>query len=225
MLVARRLGAVRGGATLFSGVDIRVGRGDALLLSGPIGSGKTTCMRVLAGFEQPDHGDVLLHGVPVASWRRWRREEAAPFVDQDPRLDLDVRAVDNLIDNVLLSQRWQWWAWSKARARRAAKDQAADLLAAAGLVDAIDRGAWELSYGQRRVLTVVRALRPLSNGIARVMLLDEPFAGLHDARVDALIALINRRLAEGWGLVVAEHLAAVRRLEITCELEFPAIRA
>ena len=74
------------------------------------------------------------------------------------------------------------------------------------------RPARELSLGQRRMLSLLRAMRPRPDGSPRLMLMDEPLAGLRGDKVEQVLRLVRARLESGWGLIVSEHVEAIAEL-------------
>lgn len=215
LLEAHRVSRTLGRQALFVNLNLTLEPGAAVLLRGPNGSGKTTLLRALAG-GPVDTGWVSVAGRPVGAWPPWEREARAPLVDQHPVIDLDIPAVDNLIDGLSVGGGlWSWFTSSRRSLRRRLMGDIGPLIENFGLTRAMHRPASELSYGQRRLLALVRALRPSSDRRPRVLLLDEPLAGLQDLRVEAVLAALRDRLATGWAVVAAEHLPAITRLGST----------
>ncbi|GAA2690837.1 ABC transporter ATP-binding protein [Streptomyces aculeolatus] len=180
-------------------LDLPVGARHALI--GPNGAGKTTLLNLIAGTERPDQGAITFLGRDVtrtAPARRSRLGVARSFQQPTAIPDLTV------LDNVLLAS-WRHHperrgAWRRAarRGRRAAA--AADRLADVGLAGVADRPAGSLSHGQRRLLDLAAALvaRP------RVLLLDEPAAGLTDRDVVLLLDVLGA-LDDDIAVLLVEH--------------------
>jgi energy-coupling factor transport system ATP-binding protein len=173
-----------------SGVDLDIRRGERLLVVGANGSGKSTLAGVLAGLIMPTEGSALLDGAPVAD-----QVGHVGLAFQHARLQV-------LGDSV------------RADVRSAAKvdDGAADAaLRVVGLdpIEYGDRRVDELSGGQlrRAALAGLLARRP------RILVLDEPLAGLDLAGRASLLEVLDRLASEGLALVVISHdLAAVGSL-------------
>jgi ABC-type branched-subunit amino acid transport system ATPase component len=211
-----------GGRSLFRGFDIEVWPGDAVLLTGPNGSGKSTMLNALAGEISSDAGFVEMDGRNVGDWSPFEREERCPHLDQIPLIELDVPAVDNLVDVVTLGASLVAWVGTRRRTvRRRLLDEIQTTAREFGLFDALLSPARELSYGQRRLLAILRVLRPRKNRAPRVLLLDEPLAGLGKDKCEAVVGALQRRLAEGWSIVVAEHVGTIREIGFSGVIQFP----
>jgi ABC-type multidrug transport system ATPase subunit len=203
-------------------LNLEVNSGDVFHLDGPNGSGKSTLLKILVAEATPDAGSVEIHGRIASAWLAEEREELCPYVDQDPLIELDVPAVDNLIDSTELGRRLSAWLTpSRNAVRRRILEEVAPLAHEFGLHEALLHPARNLSYGQRRLLTILRALRPLKSGRPRVLLLDEPLAGLHADRLEPVLRVLDQRQKEGWAILIAEHGAAVRQLHISGTIRFP----
>ena len=157
-----------------SGVDLAVQPGRFVSLIGPSGCGKSTVLRLVAGLEAPDAGDVLVHGVRPAEACA---AKLIGFVPQTPAL-LPWLSV---LKNVTLPQRIN----AKAARRRDAGPASSDmreLLRKTGLGDAMDKLPAQLSGGMQQRAAIVRAfgLRP------EVLLMDEPFSALDEFTRESL---------------------------------------
>jgi spermidine/putrescine transport system ATP-binding protein len=156
--VTKRFGDVRAVDSL----DLEVRHGEFLSLLGPSGCGKTTTLRLIAGFEQPDEGEVLISGRNVAGLPPYRRDVNTVFQSYAlfPHL--------NVLDNVAygLKQR------NLGRGERRRK--ARELLELVRLVGVEGRKPRELSGGQQQRVALARALVMSP----RVLLLDEPLGAL-----------------------------------------------
>ncbi|HET8970212.1 MAG TPA: thiol reductant ABC exporter subunit CydD [Candidatus Nanopelagicales bacterium] len=191
-------------------VSLRLRAGQVTALVGPSGCGKSTLLAVLLGFLTPDSGRVTVGGVPLAELDpdQWRRQLA--WVGQDPvllgpTLADDVRLGTDAPDEAV------------AAALRSAGLEPAEL--AAGLHTPVGDLASAVSAGQRRRIALARVLlRP-----ARLVLLDEPSAGLDAAAEDAVLATA-RRLADGGSavLLVAHRPALVAGADVVVDLAVPA---
>jgi len=165
-------------------VSLRVPRGALLALLGASGCGKTTTLRLIAGLETPDAGEVFLAGRRVAGGGDWippeRRRVGMVFQDYALFPHLSVR------ENVAFGL-----AGRPARERAA---RVAALLALAGLDDLADRYPHQLSGGQQQRVALARALAP----DPQVILLDEPFSNL-DAVLRKATREEVRRILHGSG--------------------------
>jgi putative spermidine/putrescine transport system ATP-binding protein len=172
-----------GTALALDGLDLDVRPGELLALLGPSGCGKTTALRMLAGFEQPDAGQVLVDGEDVTRVPAHRRD--AGMVFQSYSLFPHLSA----LDNVAFGLRMRKVRTPERRSR------AAELLDLVGLADKGDRYPHQLSGGQQQRVALARALalRP------RVLLLDEPLSAL-DAKVRLTLREEIRRLQQELGI-------------------------
>jgi peptide/nickel transport system ATP-binding protein len=194
----RPLGARRAVAAL-NGVDLALAPAARLALIGRSGSGKSTLARCLALLEEPDGGEIRLRGEDLESLPRRRRAAFRPelqLVFQDPAAALNPRfsALEAVEEPLRLK---------RAGDVRARRETALGLLAQVGLSPELaSRPVPQLSGGQKRRLLLARALatRP------RVLVLDEPFAGL-DLPLQAQIAGLLRTLQEahGFAMVLVSH--------------------
>lgn len=194
----------RGGIVAARAVDLAFESGELGVIVGPSGSGKSTLLRLIAGLEAPDAGEIRLDGRRVDGLPPRDRELALVFQDAVAYPHLDV------FENIAFGLRARRVARDELRGR---VEETAGML---GLGDVLRRRPTTLSGGQRRRVTLARALavRP------RLLLLDEPFAGL-DAplrlAIRAEIAALHRRLGTTMVLVThdqAEALALADRLAV-----------
>ncbi|MFI5766140.1 ABC transporter ATP-binding protein [Streptomyces sp. NPDC051563] len=172
-----------GSTVALDGLDLTIEPGELVALLGPSGCGKTTALRVVAGFEQPDSGEVLLDGQDITRIPANRRDAGMVFQSYSLFPNLSAR------DNVAFGLRVRKVG---AAARR---ERAAELLDLVGLPDHGDRYPHQMSGGQQQRVALARALalRP------RVLLLDEPLSAL-DAKVRAGLREEIRRLQLSLGI-------------------------
>jgi branched-chain amino acid transport system ATP-binding protein len=215
ILAVRGLTRRFGGLVAVNAVDLAIPTGQILALIGPNGAGKSTTVNLVTGVLSPSSGQVVLEGEdltgrsPAAiaraglvrtfqNGRLFRRLTAIENV----LVGADGRARTNLADAILRTPRFR----AEEKAQRA---RARELLAELHLDGDAEREVGELPYGKQRKLEIARAL------IAepRVLLLDEPAAGLNSGEVEELIAYVSTLRSRGLSILLIEHnMGLVMRL-------------
>jgi len=202
------------GVQALEAVSLRFPGSGITAVIGPNGAGKTTLLNVMTGFLRPDGGRCFCGRREItrlAPHKIARLGIARTF--QDLRLIHQV----SVLDNVMLARPGQrgeklWWALlrvgvavQEARNRR----EALRLLKFVGLAPQAGQLAGELSYGQQKLLTLACCL---ATG-ARVLLLDEPVAGVHPEMAARILGLLRQLRDDGKLIVFIEHdIAAVREI-------------
>lgn len=207
VLVAEKLCKRFGGVQALNGVGIEARYGEVTGLIGPNGAGKSTLLSVLAGSCVPDSGRVVLEGVQLPSGRPERVARlglARTFQQASPIPDLTV------LENVLLgasrsvaASMLQVAVRSRGLARKehAILEAAMTMLERLELKNVANRRASALSFGQLRLLEIARALMTKP----KVLLLDEPVAGLNKVETAQLAGVLKSIAAEGMGLILVDH--------------------
>ena len=196
-----------GGVRAVRAVSFEVASGSVFAIIGPNGAGKSTMLNLIAGVHQPDSGslDLARHSLAgLPPHRRARLGIARTF--QKIRLFRQLSALDNVLAGFHVRHgipAWQYLLHGEGfRASRArCRAEALELLAFAGLAGRRDAPAGALSYGEQRMLELARALatRP------RLLLIDEPAAGLNGVEVERLIERILKVRGDGVAVVLVEH--------------------
>jgi branched-chain amino acid transport system permease protein len=185
-----------GGLKALDAVDLEIRRNTVHALIGPNGSGKTTLLNVLSGIYASTQGDILLEGVLVGQLKPHRRAaRGLGRTFQNIRLFTAMSVLDNVIVG---AQR----AGNPVPVGPAGLEQLA--LAALGFVGLAQRSAeypQSLSYGHQRLAEIARALA----GNPRLLLLDEPGAGLNQAEKQELVGLLKRLKGHGLTILVIDH--------------------
>ena len=189
------------GVPAVRGVSFAVRAGEMLALIGPNGAGKSTCFNMLNGQLRPDAGRIALDGTSFAGLspqKICRRGVGRTFQITATFASMTVR--ENVQVSLLSHQRALFRFWRAARFARVAEADA--LLAQVGMAAQADRAAGVLAYGDLKRLELAMALA----GSPRLLLMDEPTAGMAPAERAALMAL-TRRLASERRLAVlfTEH--------------------
>lgn len=182
-------------------VDLDVTAGAIHALVGPNGAGKTTLFNLFTGFLKPTAGRIIFDGQDVTGLApevMARRGMARSF--QITNLFEQLTALEHVALALQSTTGLGYRFWQSDQALRRFRPQAMDILDQVGLAEFADREAHSLPYGQKRALEIalVLALEP------RLMLLDEPTAGMALEDVDRMIALV-RRVREGRTVVLVEH--------------------
>jgi putative ABC transport system ATP-binding protein len=191
---AYRLGATR--VPALAGVDIRIGRGDFVVLEGPSGSGKTTLVNLLGLLDRPDEGTLSLDGKPVAAMdedaRADLRRDRYGFVFQTFNLVPVLTALENVEVPMAL----------RGMDRRAQDEKGRRLLASVGLAGKEGVRPDLLSGGERQRVAIARSVA----NDPEVVLADEPTASLDTKNADAVLDLLQTLSAErNVAVVVASH--------------------
>ena len=196
-----------GGLTAVRDLTVTIPRGAVRGLIGPNGSGKSTTVNVLTGIYTQSAGKVLSFGETLdglKTWQRARKGIARTF--QNLQLFADLTVLENVMVGLHQSFRATLFevALRLPRARREereARARAYALLKFVGMEKAAFDRARNLSYGQARHLEIARALA-LS---PRLLLLDEPAAGLTAGEIGEINALIQRMKTAGISILLIEH--------------------
>ncbi len=173
------------GQPVLRGISYALAAGEILVLLGPSGCGKTTLLRIIAGLETADAGQLILDGEDLTKTAVHQR--GFGFVFQDYALFPHK----NVYDNVVFGLRMQKWSSEKMRAR---VDQ---VLALVGLAGFDERSIHDLSGGEQQRVALARALAPAP----RLLLLDEPLGALDRALRERLMLELRTILKEAGGVV------------------------
>ena len=208
ILETKKLGITFGGLKAVQDFNIQICQGELVGLIGPNGAGKTTVFNLLTGVYVPTEGTVLLNGVPL-NGKKTHQFVAAGIARtfQNIRLFGEMTVLENvkaaftkdisyhLLDALFRTPRF----W---RAERELTEKAMDLLAIFNLADKADWKASSLPYGQQRKLEIARALATNM----KVLLLDEPAAGMNPTETAELLECINTiRDRFGVAILLIEH--------------------
>jgi branched-chain amino acid transport system ATP-binding protein len=191
-----------GGLVALADVSFSVAPGEMHGIIGPNGAGKTTAFDVVTGVYRPASGSVWLDGVEITSWaphRRTRAGLARSF--QTVGLAPGLTARDNVLATIEAIEKVKAVIVppKAARRRRGAVDE---LLGFFGLEDVADTQVTDLPLGTTKLLELAKVFA----GTPKVVLLDEPFAGLTHSEAKPRVELIARRRDEtGAGVVIVEH--------------------
>jgi branched-chain amino acid transport system ATP-binding protein len=211
LLSAKKVTKRFGGLTAVDAVDLQVSNGEIVSVIGPNGAGKTTFFNLLTGLYRPDEGAIEFSGeriddLPVH--RITKRGVARTF--QNIRLFGHMTALENVMVGRHCRTRSELWPAllrtpSFYREETEIRRTAMDRLEFAGLGRYAAQPARNLPYGDQRKLEIARALATEP----RLLLLDEPNAGLNPQESEELMTLLRRIRQEGVTLLLIEHAMRV----------------
>lgn len=208
LLVAEQITRHFGGITAVESYDLQLARGDLVGLIGPNGAGKTTVFNMLSGVLAPSSGQVRIGDRNLTGQPPNRFAQAGlARTFQNIRLFEDLSVLDNVMSGghmrmgagllATLAQVPSFW-----RAETAIKARASQVIERVGLSHQRDRRAGDLSYGDQRRVEIARALALEP----RILLLDEPAAGLNTSETATLTDLIRSLVhRDGIAVLLVEH--------------------
>jgi branched-chain amino acid transport system ATP-binding protein len=207
LLTAENLHKNFGGVHAVRDISLTIPTGTIHAVIGPNGAGKSTLLNLLSGLYRPDAGTIAFNGADLTrlpAHRRVRHGIARTF--QKIRLFRQLSALENVVAGFHLRHdipAWQYLVHGTAcrRDRERCRDEATRLLAFMGLAERADVTAGSLSYGEQRMLEIARALSTKP----RLLLVDEPAAGLNAAEVDMLLERMSALRDDGLTLLIVEH--------------------
>jgi branched-chain amino acid transport system ATP-binding protein len=207
LLTLERVTRRFGGLLAVDAIDLAVDAGSVTAIIGPNGAGKTTLFHMISGFQTPNGGRILFNGAEITGLAP---EAIAAHglvrTFQLVQLFRDLTALENVKVGCHLQTRGGIVS-ALARPRSARQTEARveatarELLAFVGLESSAELPAGALTYGRQRLLEIARALaaRP------KLLLLDEPAAGLNAEETKLLSATIRRIVADGTTVLLIEH--------------------
>lgn len=185
-----------GGVAAVSGVSFGIEEGTITGLIGPNGSGKTTLFNLVSGLLRPHGGHVWLDGRVITGWpphRIAQRGLARTF------------QISRVFGQMTVSENMMVVARSVDASRRSVQERARDLLAQVNLYELREALGSDLSYGQQKLLELARALML----DPRIIMLDEPFAGVNPTLAQTIVALLERMRDEGKTVFVIDHVMTI----------------
>ncbi len=183
-----------GGLAAVNGVSFAIAESKITALIGPNGSGKTTLFNLITSVARPDAGAVFLNEHAITQWAPHRiaaRGMARTF--QITRVFGQLTVWENML------------AVARQRRDAEARARAQELLRLVNLWELRDQFAADTSYGQQKLLEFARVLMLEP----RVILLDEPFAGVNPTLAQTMVALIRRLQTEGKTFFIIDHAMTI----------------
>jgi branched-chain amino acid transport system ATP-binding protein len=215
LLAVRSLTKRFAGLTANSDIDLEIPEGSLFAVIGPNGAGKTTFFNMVSGFLAPTAGTIEFAGEDITNLRQDKiAAKGLVRTFQLVQLFKGMTVAENVEVGFHLAtkggvaaalSRFSWFRRQEADVRAKARE----LLAFVGLAGQAEQDAELLPYGQQRLLEVARALAAKP----RLLLLDEPAAGLNAHETDALAAVIQELNRRGTTVLLIEHdMALVTRI-------------
>jgi branched-chain amino acid transport system ATP-binding protein len=208
ILTAKKVTKRFGGLTAVNSVDFEIPEKAIVSIIGPNGAGKTTFFNCITGFGKCDEGEILFEGTPV---QRLRPDQITKLgisrTYQNIRLFPDMTALENILvgQHVFLHSPWFSAVLGTPQVRKEEKNALAESQRLLNFVDLKGKGdmlARNLPYGAQRRLEIARALATKP----KLLLLDEPSAGMNPRETEDLTAFIHRLRDElGISILLIEH--------------------
>ncbi|MGE8548281.1 MAG: ABC transporter ATP-binding protein [Alcaligenes sp.] len=195
-----------GGLEILSCVDLDLQAGETLGLIGPNGAGKTTLFNIINGMARPSAGQVLLDGADLRAHSPIQRARLGLVRSfQTSRIFPELNLLQNLALAVRLKKGCGYRWWGRDAARRDSDAAALALLEHSALAGRGHIPARSLSYGEQRILDLLIALAQQP----RVLLLDEPTAGLSESESREVIALVHAMRGQCAVLLISHDIDIV----------------
>jgi branched-chain amino acid transport system ATP-binding protein len=196
-----------GGLSVLEGVSFQALPGEILAIIGPNGAGKTTLFNILSGIYEPDGGSIRLEGRPLDGLRMHTiASRGVGRTFQNVKLFGNMSVLENaMVGRHCRTRAGLFPALVRSRSarqeERAIREEALAELAFVGLQERAAQPSASLPFGKQRMLEIARTLasRP------RLLLLDEPAAGLNPRETEELSAIILRILERGITVLLVEH--------------------
>ena len=207
LLFADKIGIVFGGLVAARDVTMRVPKGQVVSLIGPNGAGKTTVFNLLTGFYKTDSGDIRLEGQSLSGLKPSQYiNKGIARTFQNLRLFRQMTVLENVLVgrqrlirysplDVIFNTR------KKKSLEKEAEEHCCVILEQVGLIDQRYKFPGSLSYGKQKYLEIARAMA----SSPKIILLDEPAAGLNPQETRDLSLFTRRLLDLGFTVLLIEH--------------------
>ncbi|MCF6093933.1 ABC transporter ATP-binding protein [Microaerobacter geothermalis] len=196
-----------GGLAALSNVSFSVDQGEIFGLIGPNGAGKTTMFNVITSMIPPTSGEIFFNGEPIHGKKPYQ----VTFLGicrtfQNIRLFHQMTALENvMVGEHCRTKAGVWSSVLRTKKQRLEEEEsrkkARELLELVGLMECKDQISKNLSYGQQRRLEIARALA----SSPRLILLDEPAAGMNESETEELFHLMKKIQSMGITVLLIEH--------------------
>jgi branched-chain amino acid transport system ATP-binding protein len=207
MLETRGLTRYFKGLRAVSNINLNVGTGEIVGIIGPNGAGKTTIFNLITGFLKPTSGEILFEGKDITNQKpHVVAERGIVRTFQLDRIFHDFTVLQNLVSASHLFARIGFWEATLNTARyrkkeKSAWDHAIQILHFLELEDKKDEIAQNLSHGHQKMLGIAIAM----SANPKLLLLDEPLAGMNASEVSRGLGIIARIRERGTGVLLIEH--------------------
>ena len=204
ILTVRNLNKRFGGLKALDEVNLEVEQGTVHAIIGPNGAGKSTLLNCFVGRLEPDTGTVDFDGVSLLGLKPHEINQAGVSrVFQTPEIFGDLTLVENVMIPAFAKRdgAFKLNGWRPVRGERAIRKRAMDMLAEVGLADQARAIASQLSRGDKRRLELAMCLVQEP----KLLLLDEPTAGMGRAETNDTIDLLKQIAGRGLTMIVIEH--------------------
>lgn len=207
LLEAVKLTKRFGGLAALNAVDLKMLQGEIVSLIGPNGAGKTTFFNLLTGVIQPEQGEIFFSGETIQGYSpHWITARGIARTFQNIRLFPNMTALENVMvgrhcrtRNELLAAIFRTRSFFSEESQ--IEKSAVEMLAFVGLLPYANELAKNLPYGGQRKLEIARAMATEP----RLLLLDEPTAGMNPKESEELMRLIEKIRRQGISILLIEH--------------------
>lgn len=192
-----------GGIKVIEDVTLEVSRGERVGLIGPNGAGKSTLFNMIAGDLEPSGGTISYFEEPINSLPNYKRTEQGivrTFQKNNLMMGLTVKENLLLVLQRINKKHTQWWKQVNKKNYPSLFEKVEKLLYEWGLQEYSHLKVKDLSYGVQRQIEIIMAIA----GKPKLLLLDEPTAGMSQVETDQIIALINK-LSSEVTIMMIEH--------------------
>lgn len=197
ILQVRGLRKTYSGIKALDGIFFELRRGEVHALMGENGAGKSTFMKILAGLEKPDSGDILLEGTPYKPRGTYDAlQKGISMIHQELLAVPELSVAENLFLGKEITRFWKKWIDN-----RAINKMAAERLERLGIPISPEAKMKSLSVAEMQMVEIVKAL---SND-ARILIMDEPTSALSDREAERLFGLIEDLKSRGVGIIYISH--------------------
>jgi len=196
-----------GGVVAAQNIEFNVEEGSIFALIGPNGAGKTTIFNLITGMLKPDRGNIKLGGNELVGLKPYQVATAGiTRTFQNLQLFSNMTVLENVITGAYLRGKTGFIKSmlplpGKSKEEAKIRESALTLLEEVGLAEAADKPAATLPFGQQRLLEIARALASKP----RLVLLDEPAAGLNSNETKLLANSLKRLREKGVTMLLIEH--------------------